>query len=707
MLKTHCVSRLAFVLVLFLTVAVPFNALDLGAHSHLSEYIVPEIDVSPTSIDFGSQQIGTTSPGVTVTISNTGTTDLHISTVVTLNFVFSIVNSPAGTTITPGNSAQFTITFSPPVQAIYTSHLVISSDAADESTFVVPLSGTGVNNPEIGVSPTSIFFGNQIVGTTSSPQTVTVSNTGTGDLHISSVFTGNAAFTITNSPAGTTITPGTTAQFTVRFSPPAPGAYSTNLFISSDDADESTVVVPLQGTGMSPPPLVVDNTSDNAGFLLCSSAPNDCSLRGAIANANSNANQNVITFLSPLFDTPQTITLVTSQLDVTAPLTINGPGADKLTISGNNARRIFSVGVSATLSLSALKITEGIAELGGAIFVNQGSLNVDRCTLSHNLAIGGIDPAGRGGAIYIHNAALLTLTNSTLSDNFADIDGGALHTGDVTSAGATIAIANSTFSGNGAVVSGGAIYNNAPGNLMQVVNSTIAYNAGGGISGFGEIGSTIIATTPNGAPDVAGTFLSLGYNLIGNAGTAVGFFHPTDQVGPVPPLSPKGGSTPLDPGLLPLANNGGPTQTHSLSVQPVSPAIDKGLSGGQTTDQRGFARTFDNPTIPNAAGGDGTDVGAYERLAPTAANVSLSGRVLTASGAGIRGVKVTLSGGNLSEPITVWTSSFGYFSFEDITSGFTYIVTVGSRRYSIAEPSRVVNLVDAVVDFDFVAEPWE
>ena len=70
---------------------------------------------------------------------------------------------------------------------------------------------------------------------------------------------------------------------------------------------------------------------------------------------------------------------------------------------------------------------------------------------------------------------------------------------------------------------------------------------------------------------------------------------------------------PFDAKLGPLADNGGPTQTRKLLQG--SPAIDQGKSFGATTDQRdaGFPRVSNSPTIPNAAGGDGADIGAYER----------------------------------------------------------------------------------------------
>jgi hypothetical protein len=91
-------------------------------------------------------------------------------------------------------------------------------------------------------------------------------------------------------------------------------------------------------------------------------------------------------------------------------------------------------------------------------------------------------------------------------------------------------------------------------------------------------------------------------------------------------------------------------------------------------------------------------------LAPTAAPAGLSGRVATASGEGIRGATVTISGGGLTGPRTVTTGTFGYYSFHDLEPGTTYIITVQSRRYAIANPTRVVTVTDNIAGIDFVAE---
>ena len=106
--------------------------------------------------------------------------------------------------------------------------------------------------------------------------------------------------------------------------------------------------------------------------------------------------------------------------------------------------------------------------------------------------------------------------------------------------------------------------------------------------------------------------------------------------------------------------------------------------------------------VGNVAGGWG-----IEFLVSTAANASISGRVATANGQGIRNAAVVITGNSLSEPLVTQTGSFGYYTFDGLQSGETYVLTVNSRRYSFSVPSRVISLVDNVADADFTADPQE
>lgn len=94
---------------------------------------------------------------------------------------------------------------------------------------------------------------------------------------------------------------------------------------------------------------------------------------------------------------------------------------------------------------------------------------------------------------------------------------------------------------------------------------------------------------------------------------------------------------------------------------------------------------------------------AYAML-PVAANVSVGGHILTANGRPIRNASVTISGGNLSAPITIYTGSFGIYNFENLQSGATYTITVKAGKNTFAQSSQMITPQSNVNDFNFIAE---
>ena len=112
----------------------------------------------------------------------------------------------------------------------------------------------------------------------------------------------------------------------------------------------------------------------------------------------------------------------------------------------------------------------------------------------------------------------------------------------------------------------------------------------------------------------------------------------------------------------------------------------------------GATNTFNAPNVSNfSQWSAGVAV-------PTAASAEISGRLTTASGEGIRNATVMLTGGNLTQPVYVQTGTFGIYRFGDLPVGQIYVVTVISKRYTFANPSRVINLTDSVTGEDFAAE---
>jgi hypothetical protein len=112
--------------------------------------------------------------------------------------------------------------------------------------------------------------------------------------------------------------------------------------------------------------------------------------------------------------------------------------------------------------------------------------------------------------------------------------------------------------------------------------------------------------------------------------------------------------------------------------------------------------TNDPQAVGSIAGGWG-----LEFVQTTAASASISGRVTTADGRAIRNADVVITGNALEQPIRVTTGSFGWFTFDGLQTGETYVVTVNSRRFTFSTPSRVITLVDNVADLDFVADPGQ
>ncbi len=158
------------------------------------------------------------------------------------------------------------------------------------------------------------------------------------------------------------------------------------------------------------------------------------------------------------FSVAGTIDLTSPLPTLTAPLSIEGPGANILTVQRDGAApqfRVFTVGPEVPVSLSGLTISGGnVVPIGGGI-LNQGVLTVSACTLSGNSA------SSRGGAIY--NQGVLTVTHSTLSGNTAAINGGGIYASPGLSFSVTVD--NSTLAGNSAGFAGGGILRRQRGDL--------------------------------------------------------------------------------------------------------------------------------------------------------------------------------------------------------------------------------------------------
>ena len=120
------------------------------------------------------------------------------------------------------------------------------------------------------------------------------------------------------------------------------------------------------------------------------------------------------------------------------------------------------------------------------------------------------------------------------------------------------------------------------------------------------------------------------------------------------------------------------------------------------SDPNGTWRLY--PRVQGAGAGQIRGGWGLEFLAPPTAQASISGRVTTADGIAIRSAEMVLTGNSLETPLRVSTSSFGYFTFDGLQIGETYVLTVNSRRFTFFEPSRVISLTENGMNVEFIAD---
>lgn len=206
----------------------------------------PVAAVSPSSLAFGGQKVGTASAAQTVTLTNSGQAALTVGAIATSgDFAQTNTCGALPATLAPGASCVIAVTFAPTATGASIGALTVSDDAPG-SPQAVALSGTGTA-PAASLSPTSLTFGTVKVGTTSAPQTVTLTNTGTATLVVRGVAA-SGDFAAVAGAGCASLAPGAQCTITVTFTPTAAGARAGTLSVA-DDAPGSPQTVALSGSG--------------------------------------------------------------------------------------------------------------------------------------------------------------------------------------------------------------------------------------------------------------------------------------------------------------------------------------------------------------------------------------------------------------------------------------------------------------------------
>jgi hypothetical protein len=369
--------------------------------------------------------------------------------------------------------------------------------------------------------------------------------------------------------------------------------------------------------------LLVNDTTDGVGTNL-----GRLNLRQAVNLADVSARADMITIDPSLFAGPQTITLTAGALSLSDPAstTINGPGANLLTISGNNASRVFQI-ASGVAVLSGITITGGSAAYGGGLYNSGGTL-----TLS-NVIISGNSATESGGGLRNYGG-MTTLTDVTVVANNSGGNGGGL-----VNSGGTLTLTNATVTGNIGLTDGGGL-DTMQGGTTTLINVTVSGNSSGGsavgLSNSPDSTTTLLNTIVAGqvvGGDISRNYTDGGHNLVGGK-----------------------------PLLAALGDYGGPTQT--MALLPGSPAIGGGAPGPRvvTVDQRGQVRT------------NRIDIGAFQSqgftLTPAPDSTPQSAMIGTTFG---HPLAVTVAANNPAEPV-----DGGIISFAAPAAGASATVSTAS-----------------------------
>lgn len=421
--------------------------------------------------------------------------------------------------------------------------------------------------------------------------------------------------------------------------------------------------------------------------------------------------------------------------------TINNTTVSSNQAVSNASSGVFGGGISAIGSLTlnnSLVENNTVTATASSAPANGGGLSINAvATLNdssviNNVATSTTNGVSNGGGIYTA-ASVLTLNRTYISTNTANRGGGISAEGIIINQSAIVNNTGTVFGGGIFIFGGGSFINNStiaenktngPGGGLININgvgvplsrvdvnfSTIARNvsdqdntgngSGGGIfnsnnpgsSSFINLKNSVVADNTVGTgstnSDISGVITSQGYNHVETVGGAT-FTATTGDV------------TGSDPALGLLITNSSNSFFIPAANSPLIDSIPNGTSGCGAApfdiDQRGMSRPVDSNRDMTAA----CEKGAVEIAAPTAATVTISGRVMTPNGRGLMNAEVILIETNGTIRYAR-TTAFGYFRFPELEAGSTVIISVNSKRYLFAP--QVISLTEDLTDVNFTGQP--
>ena len=224
------------------------------------------LSCKPGNLWFGKVMVGGSNV-LSARLSNTGTSNITISSVSVTGAGYSLSGLSFPMTLGPGNSAQFQVIFAPLVQGRVDGSIGFTSSASS-STLYVSLHGTGASTGVLSASPSSINFGTAGNNVT---QLAALTNTGTASVTVQQISASGSGFAVSHAALPWTLASGQSATFSISFTPTAGSTSSGSVSIVSN-AYDSTLSIPLTGAGAGAGILNANPASDSFGSVQVGSS---------------------------------------------------------------------------------------------------------------------------------------------------------------------------------------------------------------------------------------------------------------------------------------------------------------------------------------------------------------------------------------------------------------------------------------------------
>ena len=643
----------------------------------------PAVSANPTSAAFGNQNVGSTSAGITITLSNSGGAAATAMTYATPSAPFTRTATTCGASIAAGASCTMTFTFSPSAAGNFSQNVAVAGTGVP--SFNVGLSGTGVaaTSPNVSAAPTSLAFGTVNVGVTSPSQTITVSNTGTGDATNMSYPAAPAKFTKSGTCSSATLAKNTSCTVVFTYTPTAATTDNATYTITGGGA---SIAISLSGTGAAAAPAALQASPTSLAFGSIVVGVTSATQSVTVSNTGGTAASSVSVASGNPTEFPVSSNTCGSTLNAGASCSFSvaykpsATGADAASVTISHAAGSVAVAVSGT---GAPPPTPNLQASPASLAF--GSITVGTTAAAKAITVTNTGTGNATGVAYANsNAARFPLTGNTCGPTIAagttctlDVayapsaavaDSGTLtisYTGGTSipialaGSGSAAATANLTASPTpvafGNVVVG-----------QTSAGTTVTVNNGGGAA------ATSVALANSNATEFVVSANTCGSTL--NAGASCSFsvaYKPSDATPDAATITISHATGSV---AVPMSGTGTAPPTPSLQASPTSltfgaitvgttaatKAISISNTGGASATGVAFANTnaAEFPVSGNTCGAtiaSGTTCTLNVAYAPS--GVGADSETLTISYAGGTSIPIALSGSGSAAPTANLTAS--------------------------------------------------